>query len=165
MAGDLKDLQKLLNKAMQDIPNDVPKIIEVEGLAFINKNFKDQGFNTGNYVVKWDDRRKRDNRGRDITKYRTGRRGRAGSLNKYGRKIQDRALLVGHKTGGDKLKNSFRARRTQKYVRFYTYKGYAEYHNEGQGNMPKRSFMRPSAYLDRKIKKKITRTLDRRFNR
>lgn len=163
--GSLKDLQQLLNKAMQDIPNDVPKIIEVEGLAFIKKNFRDEGFNTGSGVDKWKNRQTEDKSGRDITRYRTNRRGRRGSLNRYGRKIEGRAILVGHKTAGDKLKNSFRARRTKKEVRFFTYKGYAEYHNEGIGHMPPRPFMKPSRYLDNRIEKKITRTLDRRFKR
>lgn len=164
MANDLRALQRLLNKAMREIPKDVPKIIAVEGLAFINKNFRDQGFNTGTGVKKWKDRKTEDKRGRDITRYRTNRRGRQGSLTKYGRNIRGRALLVGHNTDGDKLKNSFRARQTRNSVHFFTYKDYAEYHNEGIGHMPPRPFMKPSAYLDNRIQNKLTRTLDKRFN-
>ncbi|AUS06469.1 phage morphogenesis protein [Pseudotamlana carrageenivorans] len=165
MDKSLKELQKLLNKAMRDIPDKVPKIIEVEGLAFIKKNFRDQGFNTGSRVVKWEARKTVDSNRRDITRYRTNRRGRRGSLNKYGRQIEGRALLVGHKTGGNKLINSFRARRTKHIVRFYTYKSYAEFHNEGAGHLPARPFMKPSRYLNNKIANKLTRTLDNRFNR
>lgn len=163
MAQDLKALQKLLNKAMRDIPDKVPKIIQVEGLAFIKKNFKDEGFNTSSGVNKWENRKTTDKRGRNITRYRTNRRGRQGSLNKYGRTIQGRALLVGHKSGGNRLGNSFRATTTKNSVRFYTYKAYAETHNEGIGHMPRRQFMGRSFYLTNKIKKKLTRTLDRRF--
>lgn len=163
MAQDLKALQRLLSKAMRDLPKDVPKIIEVEGLAFIKKNFRDQGFNTGTGVKSWKARKTVDKNGRNITHYRTNKRGRAGSLNKYGRNIQGRNILVGHKTGGNKLINSFRASRALSSVKFYTYKPYAQAHNEGLGNMPTRAFMKPSPYLDRQIEKKITRTLNKRF--
>ena len=164
MDQDLRALQRLLDRAMRDIAEDVPRIIEVEGLAFINKNFRDQGFNSGSGVQKWKDRKTKDSKGRDNTRYRTNRRGRAGSLNSYGRKIDGRALLVGHRTGGNKLKNSFRATRGKNFVKFITYKGYAEYHNEGKGHMPPRPFMKPSRYLDDKIKNKLTRQLNQRFN-
>jgi len=163
MAQDLRALQRLLEKAARKIPKEVPKIIEVEGLAFINKNFKDEGFNGSGGLKKWKDRKKVDQRGRDITRYRTNRRGRAGSLNKYGRKIEGRALLVGHKTGGNKLINSFRARRGRNFVSFITYKPYAQAHNEGLGDMPKRQYMGRSPYLTKRISKKLTRRLDRRF--
>ena len=165
MAQDLRALQRLLNKAMRDIPKDVPRIIEVEGLAFIKKNFRDQGFNTGTGVKKWKDRKTTDTKGRDITRYRTNRRGKQGALTKFGRKNEGRNILAGHKTGGNKLINSFRARRALSFVRFYTYKGYAGYHNEGTGKMPERSFIKPSRYLDKRIGTKITRTLDMRFKR
>ncbi|MGC1471532.1 MAG: phage morphogenesis protein [Psychroserpens sp.] len=161
--GNLKDLQRMLNRLAKDLPIETAKIIEVEGLGFINKNFRDQGFNTGSGVKTWDDRKTKDKAGRNITHYRTNRRGRAGTLNKYGRKIEGRAILVGHKTGGDKLKNSFRARRSLSMVKFITYKDYAKTHNEGLGHHPERRFMGPSAYLDKKIAKKLTRRLDRRF--
>lgn len=163
MAQDLQALQRLLNKAMKDIPDKVPQIIKVEGLAFIKKNFKDEGFNTQSGVTKWKARKTTDTRGRDITRYRTNRRGRQGSLTNYGSQIKGRALLVGHKSGGNRLGNSFRASATRKTVRFYTYKAYAEAHNEGLGHMPKRQFMGRSFYLNDKIEKKLTRTLDRRF--
>ena len=42
MAGNLKDLQKLLDKAAEQIPDKVLSIIEVEALNSINKNFQDR---------------------------------------------------------------------------------------------------------------------------
>lgn len=159
---DLKDLEKLLLKASRDIPEKSIKIISVEGINFIKKNFRDEGFNTGNGIKKWKDRKTTDRKGRDITRYRTNRKGKAGTLNKYGRSIQGRALLVGHKTGGDKLINSFRASRRNKYtIVFRTYKKYAQRHNEGLHGMPKRQFMGPSGFLEKRIYNKIKKEHDK----
>lgn len=163
--ADLKDLQKLLNKTAKEMPTVTLKVIEVEGLAFIKKNFRDEGFNTGSGVQKWQARKTIDKRGRDITLYRTNRRGKRGTLNKYGRTIQDRALLVGHKTGGNKLTNSFQAIRSKTGVAFRTYKAYAKRHNEGLDGMPKRQFMGKSNYLDNRIYKKLKREYDKRLKR
>lgn len=184
---DLKDLEKLLLKASKDIPEKSLKIIAVEGTNFIKKNFRDEGFNTGSGVHKWKDRKTTDRQGRDITRYRTNRtitrgstkfkafgrnfsfggktvQAKAGTLNKYGKSIQDRALLVGHKTGGDKLTNSFRTYQRGRYtIVFRTYKKYAQRHNEGLNGMPKRQFMGRSGYLDKRIYNKIKKEHDKRF--
>jgi len=162
--ADLKDFQRLLLKTAKEMPEIGIQVIKIEGLKFIKHNFRNEGFDTGAGIKKWKDRKKNDNRGRDITRYRTSRRGKAGSFNKYGRSIQNRALLVGHKTAGDKLTNSFRAVRAGKYaVAFRTYKEYAQRHNEGLNGMPQRQYMGPSKYLDRKIFKKLKREHDKRL--
>lgn len=114
-------------------------------------------------MEKWPDRKKVDKNGRDITRYRTDRRGDAGELNRYGRKNQGRALLVGENSGSNKLRNSFRARSTDTEVEFYTDKEYAEYHNEGTENLPARPIIDESEYLEAKIKNKINRRLDQIF--
>lgn len=160
--SDLSELQKLLDRAAQEIPDKVLKIIGVEGKNFIQKNFRDEGFNdTG--LEKWQERKTEDRQGRDITRYRTSRRGKAGNLNKYGSSINDRAILTGFATGGNKLRNSFRYRVSigSRQVAFYTYKEYAERHNEGLDGMPKRRFMGKSAYLNSQISKKINKELDK----
>ena len=108
MAG-LDDLQKLLDNAAKVIPDKLPSIIEVEGLNFIKKNFRDEGFNDGSKKA-WE-KRQTERDGRDLTRYKTNRVGTAGSLNKFGQREQGRAILVGHDTGGNKLRNSFRARK------------------------------------------------------
>lgn len=162
MAGNLSDLQALLNRAAEQIPDQALRIIEVEGLNFINKNFRDQGF-TDSSLTKWDERKTTDSNGRDKMRYRTNRRGSIGELTRFGQKEIGRAILTGHATGGDKLRNSFHAKRERLSVIFTTYKGYAEYHNEGTEDLPKRQFMGKSAYLDDKIQDKIKRTLDRLF--
>lgn len=158
----LKDLQKLLNKAIEEIPEQTMKIVEVEGLNFIKKNFQDQGFND-NGLEKWKSRKTTDRQGRDLTRYRTNRIGSRGSLTKFGLKEQGRAILTGHNTGGDKLRNSFKARRDKLQVTFYTYKDYAEYHNEGTSELPQRQFIGKSAYLEGKIEQKLKKTLDKIF--
>jgi phage gpG-like protein len=160
----LDDLQRLLLKAAQEIPEKGLRIIGNEGKRFIQKNFEDEGF-TDTTLDKWEDRKKEDDQGRDITRYRTNRVGRTGNLNKYGSKIQDRALLTGHATGGDKLRNSIKYRidASGKTVKFYTAKKYAARHNEGLDKMPKRQFMGKSAYLEEQISKKITTELDKIF--
>ena len=123
--SDLSELQKLLDRAAQEIPDKVLKIIGVEGKNFIQKNFRDEGF-TDSSTEKWQERKTEDRQGRDITRYRTSRRGKAGNLNKYGSSIKDRAILTGFATGGNKLRNSFRYRVSigSSQVTFYTYKEY-----------------------------------------
>lgn len=161
MAGSLKDLQMLLWKASKEIPDKALRIIGTEGTKFIAKNFRDQGF-TDTTTKKWEARKTKDNQDRDITRYRTDRVGRSGSLNRYGSKNADRAILIGFATGGDKLKNSFKysVSRGSNRVIFRTYKPYAERHNEGLDGMPKRQFIGKSDYLSRQIADKIKRELD-----
>ena len=48
----LKDLQDLLNKTANEMPQATLKIVQIEGLKFIKKNFNDEGFNTGASVKK-----------------------------------------------------------------------------------------------------------------
>lgn len=160
--SDLSELQKLLDLAAQEIPDKVLRIIGVEGKNFIQKNFRDEGF-TDTSTEKWQERKTEDRQGRDITRYRTSRRGKAGNLNKYGSSIKDRAILTGFATGGNKLRNSFRYRVSigSSQVTFYTYKEYAERHNEGLDGMPKRRFMGKSTYLNTQISKKINKELDK----
>lgn len=160
--SDLAQLQKLLDRAAKEIPDKVLRIIGVEGKNFIQKNFRDEGF-TDTGTEKWEVRKTEDRQGRDITRYRTSRRGKAGNLNKYGSSIKDRAILTGFATGGNKLRNSFRYRVSigSSQVTFYTYKEYAERHNEGLNGMPKRQFMGKSNYLNTQISKKINKELDK----
>lgn len=165
MSNDLRDLQKLLERAANELPDKTLRIIGVEGKNFIAKNFKDEGF-TDVGLEKWKERKTEDKRGRDITRYRTNRVGKAGSLNRYGSKNKDRALLVGFETGGDKLKNSYKYRISlgSKQVVFYTYKGYAQRHNEGLNGMPKRQQIGKSQYYFNQISKKVTSELDKILN-
>lgn len=154
-----KDVAAMEKKAKKFISKDLPKIVEVEGLAHIKKSFKDEGF-TNSRLQKWKPRKTTDQNGRDITRYRTDKVGKIGSLNAFGRRNKGRSILTGHESGGNKLRNSFRTKRSAKRVVFFTYKDYAERHNEGKDGMAKRMFMGPSQKLDRKIEKKINRTLD-----
>lgn len=149
------DVFKELHNFMQ---RDLPSIVATEGLNFIKQNFKDEGFND-NGLKKWASRKTVDKRGRNNTRYRTNRVGRAGELNQHGRRNQGRAILTGHATGGNKLRNSHRATESPTVVKFITSKEYAEAHNEGNKFLPKRPFIGKSAYLERKIEAKIHKTL------
>lgn len=164
MGDDLNDLEKLLKRALKEIPDKAMSIVEVETLRFVEHNFQKEGFDTGHGTKKWPDRKKVDSRGRDITRYRTNLRGKRGTLTKYGRNIQGRALLVGHKSGGNKLKNSYRAIRLRNAVAFRTYKPYAQRHNEGKDEMPERRHIGPSRYLDKRYHGQLTKQLNIIFN-
>lgn len=162
--NDLNDLQRVFNTMARELPARLPVVVGVEGINFIQKNFRDQGF-TDTSLKKWPERKTLDSAGNDITRYRTNRVGRVGNLNKYGSRNVDRAILVGYDTGGDKLKNSihYRVSANNSTVSFYTHKEYAERHNEGLDGMPKRQFMGRSKYLESRIFSKITRILDNRL--
>lgn len=161
--ADLKDLERKLKSLSEQVPQIAKDVIETEGLNFIKKNFRDEGFNSSSGLQKWKPRKTTDKRGRNITRYRTNRVGTAGSLNRYGRKNQGRAILTGYDTAGDKLRNSFRAKQRKYDVVFYTYKEYAKYHNEGIGKQPKRQFMGASSYLNNRIKQKLDKQLKSRM--
>lgn len=136
---------------------DFPEIVAQEGLNHFNSSFKNQGF-TDTSKKGWQQRKTTDTRGRDITRYR-----KRGGLNQYGRRTKGRAILTGHNTAGNKLKNSLRADSNPNRVKFYTYKKYAKYHNEGAKSLPKRQFMGESKALDNKINRKTERELDKIF--
>jgi phage gpG-like protein len=159
MAGNLRDLQRLLDRAANEIPTKALRIIGVEGKRFIQKNFRDEAF-TDTTTKNWKARKLLGRGEKDLTKYRTNRRGREGSLTRFGRENEGRAILVGFNTGGDKLKNSFSYSIGNQRVVFRTYKGYAEFHNEGTDELPQRQFIGKSAYLDKQIGDKITRELN-----
>ncbi len=155
--ADLIDLQRKLDQLAEKLPEIALGALEVEGVNFVNKNFRDQGYND-NGLSKWKPRKTTDRKGRDLTRKRNG------ELTKFGRENIGRAILVGHNTGGDKLKNSFRTRRTKLGVIFFFYKGYMKFHNEGTDKLPKRQFIgNDSKYLDEQVIKKINRHLDQIF--
>lgn len=164
MTGDLKNLEKLFKTAIEEIPEKTKSIVEVETLRFVGDNFQNEAFDTGSGNKKWPERKQTDRKGRDITRYRTGRRGKRGSLNKYGRSIKGRALLVGHGSGGKKLRNSYRAVRMRNAVAFRTYKKYAQRHNEGKDGMAERRHIGPSKALDRRYHRQLTKQLNKIFN-
>ena len=158
----IRDIQRQARELEQFLEDDLLDIIEVEGLNHFEESFENEGF-TDESLEKWQPRKTTDKRGRDITRYRTGRVGRAGELNAYGRKNQGRAILTGHDTG-DKLRNSLKATKVNDGVEFSTDKEYAEVHNEGSDIMPQRQFMGASEVLNDAVKNKIDKTLDNIFD-
>lgn len=149
-------LREKLHQIAKLVHNDIPIILKVEGLKFIQKNFQDEGFNDGG-LKKWQQRKTTDKKGRDITRYRTNRVGKKGNFNPYGSQIKGRAILTGYNTAGNKLRHSFKTRISKQKVTFYTYKEYALRHNEGIEGMPQRRFIGQSQTLDKAIKKEIDR--------
>lgn len=158
-----EDIKRQARELKEFMDNDVLDIIKVEGLNHFEESFDNEGF-TDSSLKKWDARKTTDKRGRDITRYRTNKVGKKGALNNYGRKNEGRAILTGHATGGNKLRNSLKAQKISDGVEFSTDKDYAQVHNEGEGNMPKRQFMGESKQLDKKIINKIDKSLDNIFN-
>jgi len=152
------DLAEMAIDLERFFKTDMLDIIGVEAVNHFEESFENEGF-TDVALKKWEPRKATDRRGRDITRYRTARIGKPGQLNAYGRRIQGRAILTGHNSGGDKLRNSLRYTTGNSKVDIVTDKDYAKTHNEGEGNMPKRQFMGHSAQLDRKILKKIDKQL------
>jgi len=159
-----RDIIKQAEELEQFMQNDLLDIIEVEGLNHFEESFDNEGF-TDTSLKKWKARKTVDKRGRDITKYRTNKVGKRGDLNSYGRKNEGRAILTGHNTGGNKLRNSLKANQVTEGVEFNTDKEYAQAHNEGEGDMPKRQFIGESKQLDKKIIKKVDKTLDKIFDK
>lgn len=162
MAKDISKLKHKLKEISHFVNTKGTVIIEVEGKKLIQQNFQDEGFNDGSLEA-WKARATTDKRGRDITRYRSNRRGKIGGLTKYGRKNQGRPILTGHASGGNKLRHSFKTSRTNKQVRFYTHKNYAKRHNEGKDGMPKRQFMGESKTLTKNIERELTQQLDKLF--
>jgi phage gpG-like protein len=158
-----EDIKRQAQELQEFMSNDLLDIIEVEGLNHFEESFDNEGF-TDSSLVKWEKRKTKDKKGRDITRYRTNKVGKKGDLNRYGRKNEGRAILTGHNTGGNKLRNSLRASKVSGGVEFKTDKEYAQAHNEGEGDMPKRQFIGESKQLDKKIIKKVDKTLDKIFN-
>ena len=153
MEGLDRKIQQHASELATFLKNDAIDIIEVEGLNHIEEAFDNEGFTDGS-LRKW---RKRKARGQT---YKTNRRGRAGQLTAAGRADAGRAILTGHGSGGNKLRNSFRAERSSEGVRFATDKEYAQRHNEGLKGMPKRQFMGKSKELSRKVMLKINKQIN-----
>ncbi|MBB4117874.1 hypothetical protein GGR32_000146 [Mesonia hippocampi] len=147
----------------QFIKDDLLDIIEVEGLEHFEESFDNEGF-TDEHLEKWKARKVEDKRGRDITRYRTNRVGRAGELNQYGRQNEGRAILTGHDSG-DKLRHSLKSRKISKGVEFSSDKEYAEVHNEGDDNHEQRQFIGHSKVLDAKIFRQVDKRLDNIFKK
>ena len=156
-----KDMERRAKQMADFMAEDLPIIVEVEGLNHIKEAFENEGF-TDTSLEKWEPRKTTDKRRRDITRYRTNRVGKVGGLNRMGQRNEGRPILTGFASGSNKLRNSFRARRSKEQVQFYTYKPYAKRHNEGE-NVPERQFIGPSTALDQRIEKKINRSLQTIF--
>lgn len=160
MKGLSEALQQKANNIKGFLKNGALTIVEVEVLNSVEEAFDNEGFtNTG--LKKWKKRTTVNNKGENITRYRTNRIGRRGDLNSYGRKNKGRAVLTGHNSGGNKLRVSYRASRFGGGVRFATDKAYAKRHNEGLDGMPQRKHIGASAATDKRVLKKMNTRIDK----
>ena len=157
------DIKRQAEELQEFLNNDLLDIIEVEGINHFEESFDNEGF-TDDSLDKWKPRKTVDKKGRDITRYRTNKVGKAGNLNSYGRKNEGRTIITGHNTGGNKLRNSLKSSKISEGVEFSTDKEYAEVHNEGSDIMHKRQFIGASKALNDKILKKVDKTLDKIFD-
>ena len=157
--NNLQELRKKFEALARLVKEDIPIVLKTEGLKFIQKNFQDEGFNDEG-LQKWQPRKTTDTQGRDLTRYRSDRVGKKGTLTPFGKRNQGRAILTGYNSGGNKLRHSFNCLCGSHQVTFYTHKEYALRHNEGLKGMPKRQFIGDSKTLFNNVKKEI----DRLFN-
>lgn len=161
--SDIKELKKKLETIARKLPEVATTVIEVEGTNFIKENFARQGFQGSNFKP-WQPRKTKDNRERDLTRYRTNRVGRAGDLTKFGRHNNpSRPILTGYASGGNKLRHSFQTTKTPQGVKWTSYKPYAQRHNEGLKGMSKRQFMGKSQKLEQNIERMLIKQLDKIF--
>ena len=79
------ELRQKLEALARLVANDVPIVLKTEGLKFIQKNFQDEGFNDEG-LQKWQPRKTTDTRGRDLTRYRSDRVGKKGTLTPFGKR-------------------------------------------------------------------------------
>ncbi len=150
MARDFKDWDKDFMKRASLMLKDMPHVLDDIGMAgeeLFTDNFRREGF-LDVAVEMWPKRKVLDGFGRSRIRYRTKRVGRAGSLNKYGRSIKGRSLLV--KT--DKLRGSIRYKKRGRTTIVFSSKSYGRYHNEGTEHLRKRQFMGRSKALENEIK-------------
>ncbi len=160
---DLKALQKKLENIAREVPELALDVIEVEGTNFIKANFAKQGFQ-GSSLEKWKPRKTTDKRGRDLTRYRTNRKGKKGALTKFGKRNKgNRPILTGYASAGNKLRRSIKANAQHNKVTWSSYKAYAKRHNEGLDGMPKRQFMGKSPQLEKNIERMLTKQFDKLF--
>lgn len=147
-------LKKQAQEIAEFLASDALEVIAVEGINQIEETYQNEGF-TDAVLEKWQPRKTTDKRARDLTRYRTNKKGTAGNLTKFGRQNKGRKVLTGHGSGGDKLRNSWRESIGNGKVKFQTDKAYAKRHNEGLEGMPKRKQVGRSKKTDAKIKGKI----------
>ena len=158
-----EDIKRQAEELQEFIENDLLDIVEVEGLNHFEESFENEGF-TDTSLVKWEKRKTTNRGGRDLTVYRTNRRGKAGRLNSFGQKNKGRQTLTGHGSGGNKLRNSGRANKIKGAIQFIWDKEYAERHNEGTDGMTKRQFVGESKVVNNKIDEQVEQNLNKIFD-
>ena len=88
-----EDIKRQALELEQFLEDDLLDIIEVEGLEHFEESFDNEGF-ADERLEKWEPRKTTNAKGRDITRYRTNRIGRAGELNQYARQNEGLPVTI-----------------------------------------------------------------------
>lgn len=159
-----EDIKKQAQELHEFLNNDALDVIAVETINHIEESYENEGF-TDQSLEKWDKRKTTTKNRKDKTRYKTNRRGKKGDLTKFGRQHEGRQVLTGHGSGGNKLRNSWRAEKGDASVAIKTDKEYAEVHNEGKDGMLKRKQAGKSKVLDDNIQQKIDKGINKIMKR
>ena len=143
----ITELDAMVKEKMKGIEKNALKSMVVETSNFVKTNFREQGFRDTS-LAKWKARKTTDTKGRDLLYRKRGRK--ADALTRFGHSNKNRAILIGHDSG-NKMRDSFRFFSEGKIIKVMA-KEYAEFHNKGVGNLPKRQMIGKSRHLVKKIK-------------
>ena len=144
------DLQRLTTSLKNYIEQRALPALGAETITFAHENFQRQGFQ-GSGFQKWQPRKTTDRRGRNLTRYRRGKR--TGQLTKFGHENKDRALLV--KSG--QMRHSLRWNMLGQGRIGIISTDYAPAQNFGKPDrgLPQRQFIGASPLLARRIEQKL----------
>lgn len=146
-----KEVRKFLKGAALDV-------VGMEAMKFIRMNFDKQGFVGGRGLQKWAKRKKPAS-----VYYKRGKR--RGQLTKTGKAYMRKKSmpLFSSSGGGSLMRNSFDYTKSGYSVKIYSHLPYAFYHNYGTDKLPRRMFIGPSGYLNKRIAGKINKEVYKRF--
>jgi phage gpG-like protein len=185
MANPLKDIGDNIQKNLQRLQTDMPRIVGKTAVDHYQENFDKEGF-VDNGVNKWPDVKRRDPsspwygfeyRGERATnKLKKKGKGQKGYTNggknrtNFSQAATQRKVLNG---STHELRRALRYVPRQNGVEILNDKPYAAIHNEGgtirvfgrgSATLPARQFVGESIELDEKIEKETDRKLDQLFN-
>ena len=121
---------------------------------FATENFTKEALQ-GPPLRRWKPRKTTDQKGRDLTRYKRGRR--AGKLTKFGKNNEEKALLV----KGNDMRQSLIYQRQGKGRLVFFATSYAPYHNFGnpKTNLPARPFLKATPILQKRFQASLRRSL------
>ena len=146
----ITQLDQIVKGKMRRVEKEALEDMEVETANFVKSNFKKQGFQD-NSLEPWKSRKTTGPKRRDLLYRKRGKH--AGKLTRFGHRHKNRAILIGHNSD-NKIRDSFSFFLWGKKIQVMA-KSYAKFHNEGEGNLPKRQMIGKSRHLIKKIKEAL----------